>query len=136
MKNDYILIKYLKEIETEDGIYYDDLSKIAESDNPYSIVEKKRGNTWSGSSNPINLDKAESIIKELKKLGASHVEIMYHEDHDSYVFNGVEIRKPTEEEIDSYEKKKNKEMAQSLTIQIDHMKRQLNTLEEKRKNLE
>jgi hypothetical protein len=135
MKNDYILIKYLKEIETEDGAYYNDLDEIAESDNPYSIVKEKRGSSWSGSSTPIRLEKLESIIKELKKLGATHVEIMYHEDHCSYVFNGVNIRKPTEEEINSYEKEKNKEIGKGMDIKIDYMERQLKSLKEKREKL-
>ena len=95
-------LSYLKEIETEEldlvlkdkifGEYWENSEQ--ESD----IVVYDNKSSWLGMGTPMLIDDMLKILKSLKKEGCNFIEIMHHVDHHSYVFNGVIIRKSTEEE--------------------------------------
>jgi hypothetical protein len=80
---------YLKEIETEelDFVLYDEIFGKDWEDRERDIVEKKKGMSWGGDAIPISLHMLKNHIEQIEKTGATHVEIMYHQDHHSYVFN-------------------------------------------------
>jgi len=52
---------------------------------------------------PVNIERMIGAIQDLQKLGATHVEISYHEDHIGYDISGFIMRKATEEEINDIE---------------------------------
>ena len=52
---------------------------------------------------PVNIDRMIGALQDIKKLGSTHVEISYHEDHIGYDISGYVIRKATEEEINDIE---------------------------------
>lgn len=129
------LIKiYQKPVETDDGIYYETLYKICGSydDIPDVIVKNSIHKT---DSSHMNIDDAIKTLNEIKESGATHVEIDYHCDHDSYIFVGSEIRIATEEEIKEYDEfqkaRKKQELERRLSLMeadVEKFKNAINNL--------
>jgi hypothetical protein len=67
----------------------------------FKTIEIGYGN--SDGSFPVNINRMIGAIQDLQKLGATHVEISYHEDHIGYDISGFIMRKATEEEINDIE---------------------------------
>lgn len=129
MKNKILGITkiYKKEIEVSeiDMRLQEDIHKNwfddHESEERVNIRVTGKGN-WEGDSIPIKIEDTIRILERLKKSGANYAEIMYHTDHNGYVFNGAFIRKSTEEEITEYLNKK-KQVAK-IEREMDLLKKQ------------
>lgn len=120
----YITSIFKKEIETDDSIQWDcykDVLKINDDDDGEiypTEIEIRGKSTWGGENYPIKIDKVVKILQKLKKSGCNYVEIMFHGDHMSYVFNGILIRESTSEEIEKNEMLSEKRKEAEKEIQI------------------
>lgn len=67
---------------------------------------------------PIDIDKAISILQELKNENSTHVQIEYNPHHREYIFSGIRIELATEELIDKYKKyrEERKELEETIII--------------------
>src|ERR1035437_113914 len=105
MKKLGITKTYKKEIELseldfviQESIHKDWYGDSHVNDSRVVITNNGKGR-WEGDAIPIDIDEAIRTLEKLKKTGANFAEIMYHTDHNGYVFNGLEVRKSTEDEI-------------------------------------
>jgi hypothetical protein len=57
----------------------------------YIKINPNGKNSYEGESTPIEFSLLEKELDKLKRLGATHVEIVYHEDHFGYILNGVKF---------------------------------------------
>lgn len=78
----------------------------------------------------INIDNLITMLREIKKEGATHVEIEHNPDHYSYEFSAMTFKPSTQEEIDEYKEKKKDLDKISLEIQehqskIDSLRKEL-----------
>lgn len=132
-KRNCITKKYVGEIEHEDGLYFYEFYKLFGEDaleNEACYINKNdKPSNWGGINSTISIENVQNYLSKLTKKGATHVEIMFHSDHDSYIFNGVELKKSTEDDINEFElKEKNK-------LKSDINKR-IKLLEDERKQLD
>jgi hypothetical protein len=119
MKKDklFLTLLYKKEIETNDSIEWDCFYDIFGDgfDNGGDIYPEKisvrKNQNWAGNVDHIKIDNVIEILEKLKKSGCNYVEIMHHCDHNSYVFNGLEVKESTPEDIENelLKEKKRKE---------------------------
>lgn len=66
---------------------------------------------------PMKIDDAIKILNELKEKGANYVSIDFNCDHPDYTFEGFEIRRATEAEIEEdNEKEKSKAHGQAEAL--------------------
>ena len=66
---------------------WDEMSRVSTGDTE----------TWASDSYPIKIDRVLRVLNYLKgKHNCKYVEIMYHEDHIGYYFNGLNIHKHKE----------------------------------------
>ena len=99
---EYVLKKYFKEVEIDEIDFVNQTLLFGESDDYIEtefIRKGEQGNWYWGESIPMEIDAMIETLNELKKQGANFVEVVYHCDHLGYVFNGLEMRKATDEEI-------------------------------------
>jgi len=129
MKNVTIIRKYTEEIEFSEidfEMYDKVLGKNWDEKNEIeSGVENK---SWYGEAYAMDIDKMIEVLNGLKKGGANYVEVMYHCDHIGYVFNGVEIRKATKEEIAADNELIAAKNAANKQREIDALEKKLNQL--------
>jgi hypothetical protein len=92
----------------------------------YSYIEKTKKSTWGGEQEPIAINKLLPLINRLKNKGATHIEVMYHIDHQGYVLNGYTLRKSTTEESD--EEKRIWENQKETLKQLDELEKQKQAL--------
>lgn len=96
--------KYIKEyIGNEssseiDFTLYDELygkGQWEDDDNDAGDFEEKNTDKapWNGSSYPTNLDDMILLLEKYKDKGATHLEIMYHEDHIGYEISFLKFNK-------------------------------------------
>jgi len=104
----FITFLYKKEIETNDSIrwdcFYDILGKDFDKKEdvyPEEISIYGKNMSWCDDVDHIKIDNVIKILDKLKKSGCNYVEIMHHCDHNSYVFNGLEVKESTPEEIEN-----------------------------------
>lgn len=109
MKNTkYMLKKYVHSVEPHESLNYEPFYKAFGDDFWDDVISAKyitkgvERHSWGNEVSPVSITDMEDIIKEMKKKGATHLEIMYHGDHDSYCVTGVEIRTPFQYEIDKH----------------------------------
>lgn len=74
---------------------------------PDTITLDRKNNKWHGESEPIKIDFVINALEKLKKDGCNYVEIMFHEDHHGYYFNGLDIHRSTESELAAEEERIN-----------------------------
>ena len=106
MEKQGLILTYLKEISTKelDFLLRDKiLGKNWDEGKEYPYFYHKNEKSWSRESSPVSIDYVIDILEKLKKKGANYVEIMYHGDHIEYVFNGLEIHKMNQKELEEYE---------------------------------
>lgn len=129
MKNVTIIRKYTEEIEFSEidfEMYDKVLGKNWDEKNEIeSGIENKN---WYGEAYAMDIDKMIEVLNGLKKGGANYVEVMYHCDHIGYVFNGVEIRKATKEEIAADNELIAAKNAANKQREIDALEKKLNQL--------
>jgi len=73
----------------------------------------------------------EKTIAKLKKEGATHMEVMFHEDHDSYCISGVEIREANEEEIKEFTTEVDKAENEKLNAKKGELEKELKEIDSK-----
>jgi len=81
----------------------------------------------------ISVEGLQKVVDEMKAMGATHVQIYPHGDHESYYFTGVKLELMDEEVV---KERKRKELERSVihnTIKLQHDEKEL---EEQRKRLE
>ena len=128
----YLTKNYVLEIETDDSLDWENQYKIlGEEETDATTICNTVGSSWNGQAAAIEIDEARAILNKLKKVGANHVEIMFHEDHGGYVFNGVELRKSTDEEINAYNLKIQTLETAAKTARIALLEEELNKLKNK-----
>jgi len=123
-KKVYITKNYIQETEISE-IDFDLYDKVLgkeweDMDCDQERIELGRKEKWwTGESHPIEIDRIIKLLNNLKIKGANFVEIMYHCDHIGYVFNGVDIHKSTEGEIENHldQLKKRKEAEKQKEIE-------------------
>jgi len=102
---EFLLKKYLFEVETDDSLNWINQDKIFggyDEDRDIETIRVEDQGNWEGESAPMEIEEMENILHDFKRLGATHIEVMYHEDHGSYIFNAVKMRKATKQEIGEY----------------------------------
>jgi len=91
------------ELQEEFGFKYDDF------DSRFEIIQRKSGTAEDA--NPIKIEILIDRLKEMQKMGATHVQIEDHCDHIGYDISAWKMTKATKAEIDELmnkEKKKKK----------------------------
>lgn len=92
------------------------------------IIVINPSNNWARQSSPIKIDEVISVLQNLKKDGSNYVEIMYHEDHIGYYFNGVDIHSSTFKEVLENNKKKEEFENAKKLAEIDLLQRKIDTI--------
>lgn len=92
------------------------------------IIVINPSNGWARQSSPIKIDEVISVLQNLKKDGSNYVEIMYHEDHIGYYFNGVDIHNSTFKEVLENNKKKEEFENAKKLAEIDLLQRKIDTI--------
>ena len=103
----YYTARYLKEIE-ESELDFDNLEEMGfnyEKNETYHYIIYANKDFHPLNQEPISIPKLRSVINEMKRVGATHIEIEYHGDHHGYVFQGVEMRPALDGEIVEHIKK-------------------------------
>lgn len=87
---------------------------------------------------PISLKKLKEIIKTLEEAGAKWISMDYHEDHGSYLFQGLKIDSKTEDDLTKEEKEQVKSQIEKkeflLKVRqeyIKNLKEEIRELKEK-----
>lgn len=110
---------YLKEVEI-DELYYQTYLDLGLSDSDIDHIDhndifiKNPDSSYQFCTNKISIDSVIKTLSEFKKDGATHVEIMNHEDHRSFIFNSLKISLATASEIEK-EDIKDKELERIRT---------------------
>lgn len=129
MKKNILHYKYIQEIESDELHIYCKFFTEDEMDEDYPQTIREGDSRWGGECAPIKINEVIKILNDMKEKGATHVEIDYHVDHRSYIFNGVEIRKATEKECSDTLKKLKEIQQQKKKEQIEKYKREIDKLE-------
>lgn len=137
MKKDkklFLTLLYKKEIETNDSIswdcFYDIFGDDFDKDGDVYPAEilNRNDKSWASNVDHIKIDNVIEILEKLKKSDCNYVEIMHHCDHNSYVFNGIQIQKSTPEEIDEHNR--NLEKRKDKQKRIEELEKQIRQIKE------
>lgn len=130
-----IIYTYQKSKETEelDFEVYDYL-KLNDDDledlgHEIRMVPEDERYSSAGESNPIEIERLISQLKTFKKKGSTHVEMIHHGDHHSYIFNPVNIRLATDKEIKDAADTRRSIDIERKSNKIDQLKKELDKLE-------
>ena len=130
----FVTEKYLTELE-ESELDMSNLDKVFGGDKwseeGYDTIRISRNEQFSyeGEAEPISIELLEKVIAKIKKTGATHMEIVNHGDHHGYVFLGLEIRKSTAEEIESFKNKDKKK--KELDLEYKNLEKQMKEIQTK-----
>jgi len=75
---------------------------------------------------PILIEDLITLLKNLKEMGSTHVEIDYHIDHGEYLLSGYIIEESSEEEIAKW--KVNKTQMDLRNLRIRELQEEINEL--------
>jgi hypothetical protein len=104
-KKIFIEQKFIENI-TSDNTFYDIENKTDyNDDNDDELIILETGGIRSNG-RPMEIDKMIDYLNSLKINGSSHVEIIYHVDHQEYEMYGYNISDASEDLINLYEKEK------------------------------
>ena len=97
----YIKISHIEEIELEDLSYrmLEELGVDKEDD--YAYYDDSRYEN-----NKISIDDLKDVIKILESNGANYCQIVHHEDHIGYIFEGMKIEVFDEDNSKELEREK------------------------------
>ena len=130
----YIKISHIEEIELED-LSYRMLEQLeVDEEDDYAYYDDSRYEN-----NKISIDDLKDVIKVLEFNGANYCQIVHHEDHRGYIFEGMKIEVCDEENSKELEKDKlesiikmkendknrHLEITNDLDIQIEFFKKEL-----------
>lgn len=133
-----IVAKYLKEEQlTELDLELHDwleekhdakgLFENSDKDHWQQVLDEEGG--WEGDAEPIPIEKLEKLCADMRKIGATHIEMMQHNDHNGYHAYGVQISLGTDEQMEQFrEKQKGEELAEKQK-RIKELKDELSELE-------
>ncbi len=133
MGKNVIIKSYLRKIETEeqDLVLWNDFFTEEEMEHDYpEIFVLDDTSYYLDRSYPIKIDDLIETLQSMKSDHASHVEIIYHQDHYSYIINAVKIWKATEEELKEREARKGREKLLERQQRIGELQKELKELEE------
>lgn len=131
-KENNILRRYVGEKETEDCLNYAPFYKFfGNNSEPGDYITKKNNYSYNCESSAIQIEEVYNICSELTKKGATHIEIVYHEDHDGYIFNGVELKKATKEDIERHNSKLEILSKKSLLKKKESLKKEIQKIDNK-----
>lgn len=131
MKENVILQEYFDSVETEeqDLELYNQFFTDEEMEYDYpSFIYVNDHNPWS-EGDPILIEDLQKHLDDAKKLGATHVELMHHTDHHSYVITPCLIRKATKEEIEAETKRNEESIKEKKREHIKNLQREIERLE-------
>jgi hypothetical protein len=77
---------------------------------------------------PINIAHLESILKGFKEAGANFVSIYYHEDHNEYELEGINVQRLTQGDIDRINRKKDEAKRKTTNDRIASLEAELERL--------
>jgi hypothetical protein len=105
MQDVHVTITALKYIEKSelDFVLHDEFgftSKHSDEDFEFHTIEK---NPPSLVADELKIETLENLIEDFKRLGATHIRILTHEDHHGYEFEALKIELSTPQEIEKYE---------------------------------
>lgn len=134
LRTKYIIKRYVGEIDKDDSLYFQPFYDFFGNDaleNAYAkyINIKKDEYRWCEEGSPIPIETVQKNLEELIKKGATHVEIMFHTDHDNYVFNGVEIRKANQQEINQFETETKQDNKAMLKQKKEELKKKIEEID-------
>lgn len=121
-----IIYKPIHEIETKEEFYT--LEERLFDDYDYEIDTIGQEGDYSYGY-PIEVEKLEEYINQLKEKGCKFISLDFHEDHGSYFLEGLNIETKTEEELTGKEKK-------DIIFQIMNKKEELKQIEEDKNKIE
>jgi hypothetical protein len=103
--------KYLQKIHIEDEsfedldfVLHDEFGIDTDNNEQYEIIEVGNSSAYGYI---VNIDMFIEKLQNLKRKGATHIEMDYHEDHIGYDISAFVVRKSTDGEISEYLKAKN-----------------------------
>jgi len=108
----------------------DDDDDIPDYDWVRDYVEHK---TYWKENDHITVEMLQEAVDELKAMGATHVQIYPHGDHESYYFTGVKLELMDEKVVKERQRKELEKSVLHNTIKLQHDEKEL---EEQRKRLE
>jgi peroxiredoxin family protein len=106
MQDVHVTITALKHIEKSelDFVLHGEFgftSEHSDSDYEFHTIEK---NSPSLVADELKIETLENLIEDFKRLGATHIRILTHEDHHGYEFEALKLELSTPEEIKKYKK--------------------------------
>lgn len=133
---EYLIKRYVGDSKEEhESLYYKPLyDHFGDNVSSFDYIVSNGGD-WKGETSPIEISYIESLIEKLKTENATHMEIMFHCDHDSYIISGLEIRKPTKLEIDEHIKILSISNKNKLECKKLHLLNELKNIEEELKKI-
>lgn len=133
---DFVSFIYKVEIETEDindvliDKHFPDWENTEVSPHDRILTIHESESYWKGETSPISIEELERIIAELKRNQCTHTEIMWHTDHREFIFNGMEIRKASDEEIHGVKLAKEVEELKAKDDEIKRLEAQIKKIKE------
>lgn len=137
MNNIYVKKILIEDHESEDLNYELQRKFGFDYDTHKKFVEINEGDSGRADTSPICIKELEEIVSRMKCKGATHIEIYYHGDHDSYIFSGLKIEPVTEEEQLKIKQKEIAEIDERIMVigrQIELYHKQIEELENKKAN--
>lgn len=100
-----ILKTYVFEEETDELDFVLDSDLGVDEDEEWKISDAPipKGIHWNGSADPIKIERIRGLLDMAERDGATHVEIMHHEDHHSYVVTGLKFKRLNPKEVGKIE---------------------------------
>jgi len=122
---------YLHQIELSeiDMDLYESLFPGWDDDHPEPIVVNSDKMDWARESYPIDIERVEKTLAELKERGCTHVEIMYHTDHIGYIFTGLDVHVSSKEEVEEHLKSTTNETEKVRLNRILELQKELSKLQ-------
>lgn len=99
----YITKKVIRNMETEE-LDFEIMEQFGDpNEDDFDIIEY---GVSKADAAPIKISSMMEILTDLKEQGATHVEIEFHVDHQSYILSSSNIALSTKEEAEAYLSKK------------------------------
>jgi len=130
----YTTKRYVHSFETPDSLRFEPVDEIYgreglyETYDPEFIIDNPCATWYNGSA--IKISVMEEQIAEIKAKGGTHLDIDYHGDHDSYIINGVDIHKSTEEEIAKHLGQTEEEKRKEFLERYHRLKKEMGDIED------
>lgn len=108
------------ELQNEFGFDYDNGGE-------FNVTQKDNSDNASEDATPIKVDDLINVLQNLKKKGATHVQLEHHGDHIGYDISGWKIRKASDKDVEVEKKKSLKEKVKQE--KISKLRKQIEEIE-------